>query len=71
MATTRTRLHELLDGIPDDRLDETESTLRTLGAPTDDEPVTNEDRVALARTHEAHVHGELIPHDAVKRSLGL
>ena len=70
-ATTRERLRELLDAVPDDRLDDAELALRALMIPDDDEPVTEEDREALAAAHEAYVRGELIPHDVAMREIGL
>ncbi len=80
MATTRERLRELLDALPDDRLDEAEAAIAALTTPPfrpltdipeDDEPVTDEDREALAAAHEAYVRGELIPHDVAMREIGL
>ena len=80
MATTRERLRELLDAVPDDRLEEAEAAIAALAAPAfrplveapdDDEPVTDEDREALAAAHEAYVRGELIPHDVAMREIGL
>jgi hypothetical protein len=79
MATTRERLHELLDEIPDDQLDEAEAALIAMTAPPyrpldqvpeDDEPLTDEERASLAETHEAYLRGELIPHDEAMRSVG-
>lgn len=77
MATTRDRLHELLDTVPDDQLDEMEQALAALAAltresgtashaldvPEDDEPVTIEDLVAIARGHAAYERGDAIPDD--------
>ena len=71
MATTRERLRELLDALPDDRLEEAAVALRALSIPEDDEPVTDEDRAALATAHEAYVRRELIPHDVAMRQIGL
>jgi hypothetical protein len=80
MATTRERLHELLDEIPDDQLEEAEAALAAVveppyrpldQAPIDDEPVTEEERASLAATHEAYLRGELVPHDEAMRSIGL
>ena len=71
MATTRERLHELLDGVPDDRLDDIEAFIRDLAIPDDDEPYTEEDLAAIAETRAAHARGELLPHDEAMRSIGL
>ena len=71
MATTRERLREILDALPEDRLDEAEAALRTLAIPEDDEPVTHEDREALDAAHEAYLRGDLIPHDVAMREIGL
>ena len=71
MATTRERLRELLDTVPDDRLADAEAALRTLAIPDDDEPVTDDDRASLATTHEAHTRDELVPHDVAMREIGL
>ena len=79
MTITREQLHELLDEIPDDQLDQaaaalaavTESPYRPLDQiPDDDEPYTEEDLAAIAETRAAHTRGELIPHDEAMRSIG-
>jgi len=71
MAITRDRLRELVDALPEDRLDEAGAALAILNVPDDDEPTTAEDRAALDRARDAYARGELVPHDAVRRSLGL
>ena len=80
MATTRERLRELLDALPDDRLDEAEAAIAALAvppfrplseAPEDDEPVTDEDLEAIREGHEEYLRGELIPHDVAMREIGL
>ena len=47
------------------------AALALLTIPEDDEPVTEEERASLAATHEAHLRGELVPHDVAMRQLGL
>jgi hypothetical protein len=69
--TDRAELHALVDAIPEDRLKEAIAAVRLLTIPEDDEPVTEEDREALRRGREAYARGELIPHEAVMRELGL
>ena len=71
MATTRERLRELLDAVPDNRLDDAAVALRTLAIPEDDEPVTDEDREAIREGHAEYLRGELIPHDVAMREIGL
>ena len=71
MATTRERLRELLDALPEDRLDEAEVALRTLAIPEDDEPMTDEDWEAIRAGREEYLRGELIPHDVAMREIGL
>ena len=70
MATTRERLHALLDELPDDRLDEAGAALSLLNIPDDDEPTTAADLAAIARGREAYRRGETIPDDVVARELG-
>jgi len=70
MATTRDRLRELLDALPDDRLTEAEMALRSLAIPIDDEPVTDEDREAIRQGREEYLRGETIPGDVVRREFG-
>ena len=78
MATTRQRLHALLDELPDDRLDEAEAAIAALTAPyrplaeapEDDEPLTEEDLAAIPRGREAYRRGEAISDDVVTRELG-
>lgn len=80
MSTTRERLHEMLDALPDELLADAEDAISALSgppyrplseAPEDDEPVTDEDLEALAATHRAHLRGEFVPHDEAMRKLGL
>ncbi len=80
MATTRERLHELLDELPEDMLDDAEAAIAALApppyrppaeAPEDDEPITAEDVAALREGHEEYLRDELIPHDRAMREIGL
>lgn len=79
MATTRERLHALLDELADEQLDEVEAAISALAvpyrplteAPEDDEPLTDEDLAAIARGREAYRRGEAIPHDVAMREIGL
>jgi predicted transcriptional regulator len=79
MATTRERLHALLDDVPEDRLDDVEAALvdatapyRPLeDAPEDDEPVTAEDLAAILEGRAAYARGESIPHEKAMRKIGL
>jgi len=70
MATTRERLHEMLDALPDDRLNEAETAIAALtdpvlavflNAPDDDEPTTAEDLAAIAEGNAAAARGEAVP----------
>jgi hypothetical protein len=73
MATTRERLHEILDALPDSRLADAESALEPLlwpDAPDDDEEFTEEDFSAIAEYREERARGETIPHEVVKREMG-
>jgi predicted transcriptional regulator len=70
MATTREQLRQLIDTLPDDRLDEARAALTMLNVPDDDEPTTAEDLAAIASGREAYQRGELIPHEELKREMG-
>jgi len=79
MATTRERLHALVDELPDDILDEVEAAIldvtepphRPLAdAPEDDEPVTEEDLAAIREGREAYARGEYATDDELKRRMG-
>jgi hypothetical protein len=79
MATTREKLRELLEAVPDARLAEAEAVLVPLtdpvltafmNAPEDDEPVTVEDLDALAETRAEFERGETVPHEVVRREFG-
>lgn len=80
VATTRERLHELLDHLPEDLLDDAEAAIVALAtpphcppseAPEDDEPITDEDVAALREGHEEYLRSELIPHDQAMHEIGL
>jgi|SwirhisoilCB3_FD_contig_31_9478895_length_356_multi_2_in_0_out_0_1 hypothetical protein len=73
MATTRERLHELLDSMPDHQLGAAKDALEALiddGIPIDDEPFTDEDLADIAQTRAELARGETIPGDVVRRELG-
>ena len=71
MTTTREELRELLDAVPDDRLDAARLALYALTIPDDDEPYTDEDLAAVAETRAELATGHTIDHDAAMRSIGL
>jgi hypothetical protein len=79
MATTRERLHEMLDELPEDLLDDAEAAIAALAAPPfrplskvpdDDEPLTDEEREAFRLGREEYRRGETIPHDQAMREIG-
>lgn len=79
MATTRERLHEILDALPENRLVDAEAALEPLidpvllaflNAPEDDEPTTEEDIADLEATRQAYLRGETIPHEEIRREFG-
>ncbi len=81
--TPREHLRQLLDELPDAELPAAERALAALvsrddplgrlldEAPYDDEPETDEERVAVAEARADRDAGRLIPHDEVKGSLGV
>jgi predicted transcriptional regulator len=79
MSTTRERLHEMLDALPDELLADAEDAITALSeppyrplseAPDDDEPVTDEDRDAIREGRAAYARGEFVTDDELKRRLG-
>lgn len=79
MPTTRERLHDMLDVLLEERLEDAENVLKPLldpvalallNAPEDDEETTTEDLADLKATHEAYVRGETIPHEEIRREFG-
>jgi hypothetical protein len=80
MATTRERLHELLDELPEYLLDDAEAAIAALAAPPFrplsevpeyDEPITPEEEEAIRLGLEEYQRGETIPHDQAMREMGL
>lgn len=70
----RDDLHTVLDSIPEDRLAAAREALAALadpvlvallGAPEDDEPLTEEDIQAIAEGRAEHERGELVLLDAL------
>ena len=73
MATTRERLREMIDDLPEDLLTAAEAALTEVmedGIPLDDEPVTEEDLEAIAELRAEQRRGETIPGDVVRREFG-
>jgi hypothetical protein len=56
--------------MPEDRLDEASAALTLLSVPDDDEPVTDEDLIAIREGREAYARGEFVTDDDLKRRLG-
>lgn len=82
--TTRDELHRLIDRLPEEALPEAEGFLEALSgrgdeglprflaeAPWDDEPETEEERLAVAEAYEALERGDVFTLDEVRRDLGL
>jgi hypothetical protein len=82
--TTRDRLHDLIDQLPEAGLEGAHRYLEALReaggdtllaslllAPEDDEPETPEEAAAVAEAREAIARGEVYTLDEVKRELGL
>ncbi|MGH7458789.1 MAG: hypothetical protein ACREKN_06895 [Longimicrobiaceae bacterium] len=85
--TTKERLHLLIDALPEGEAGIVERMLRGLrtaapadaapplytldNAPPDDEPYTDEERAAVAEAWEDVRTNPAIPHEEVKRRLGL
>ena len=77
---TRAELHELLDSLADDRLDEARRRLAELVddpvlralmlAPVDDDPLTDEERASIDAAKAAYRRGEWISDDELARRLG-
>jgi len=79
MTMTRSELHRLLDAVPDDTLEAAQRALEPLAdpfllalanAPVDDEPETDEERVAVQEAREDIAAGRVRDWDEVRRELG-
>ena len=70
MAITRERLHELLDDLPEHRLQEAASALMLLSVPEDDEPLTDEELESIREGRAAYARGESISDDELARKMG-
>ena len=79
--TTKERLHQLVDELPDGEVSEAERLLSALRiddpvlraldtAPYDDEPETDEERAAVAEAREAIARGDVVPDEELDRELG-
>jgi hypothetical protein len=71
MATTREKLHKLVDRIPEDRIEEAAFTIEPLTYPLDDEPLVEEELASITEARISHLHGESISHDEAMRRAGL
>ena len=77
------RLHQLIDELPDERIQAAERYLHSLcrdvhpvvramrSAPVDDEPLTDEDREAIQEGRREIAAGHGIPNERIRRKLGL
>lgn len=79
MSDTRQHVHELVDQLAPVQLDALETILKSMldpvsralaNAPIDDEPVTEEEEAAVARSKEWFKHNEGIPFEQVVAELG-
>ncbi|MGH2364390.1 MAG: hypothetical protein ACRDHX_07025 [Chloroflexota bacterium] len=81
--TTKERLHQLVDRLPKQRLDDAESILEALEvhngdplarklvtAPLDDELESEEERRAVAQARDALAQGEIVKDEQLDRELG-
>ncbi len=79
---TRGELHAIVDALPDAELAEARRLLDALMtpnpalraaqlAPLDDEPLTDEDREAIAAAEAGYRRGEWVTNEEMKRELGL
>ena len=80
MSDTRQHVHELIDQLPPVQLAALEAILQSMldslsrklaGAPIDDEPFTEEDRLAVAEADEWIKHNQPIPLENVLADFGL
>ena len=80
MSDTRQHVHELIDRLPAPQLSAVAKLLETMldpvaralaNAPIDDEPVTEEERRAVAEADEWLRHNEPIPFEKVLADFGL
>ena len=71
VATTRERLHEMIDELPASQFDAAAHAIWALSVPEDDEPISDEEREALDGAHEAYLRGDFIPHDEAMREIRL
>ena len=65
--TDRDRLRALVEGRPDSEDDPVLKALRD--APSDDEPLTEEDLAALEEAYEDLAHGRVVAHEEARRRL--
>jgi len=82
-AEARTKLHDLIESLPSEDVPTALRVLEALNStsdsiplavrdiPFDDEPETDEERVAVAESDRDIEEGRLIPHDEVMRKYGL
>ncbi len=81
LETERTRLHELVDVLPESKIEAANRCLEALAdeaflealrnAPEDDEPLTEEDLKAIEEAEEDIRLGRVTPWEEVKKELGL
>jgi hypothetical protein len=81
--TTKERLHQLVERLPEQQLDDAESILvalethghdplarKLLAAPLDDEPEDDEERRAVAKARKALAREEIVQDAQLDRELG-
>jgi hypothetical protein len=81
--TVKERLHQLVDGLPEEDLHTAARVLEALratsdpvtralnNAPPDDEPYTEQEQAAVAEAYDEVASGQLFTLDEVRRELGL
>jgi hypothetical protein len=66
-TTAKQRNHQLIDNLTDEQAEELELSIKLALIPEDDEPETEEERLAVEESRAAYLRGETISADEAKR----
>lgn len=68
-TTAKQRIHEMIDNLTEEQAQELEISMKLALIPEDDEPETEEERLAVEESRAAYRRGEVVSAEEIERSI--